>query len=73
MQTGTGNRWFKRLSFAAVAAVALAGLTVPLTPAKAQFYFGIGPGGIDFGVGAPTPYYYPYYRDYYRPYYYYGW
>ncbi|HTV87836.1 MAG TPA: hypothetical protein VME41_02365 [Stellaceae bacterium] len=71
-----GNRWFSKLAIAGVAAVGLAALTVPLHPAKAQLYFGFGPGG--FGVGVAPPYYAPYYAPpyyapYYGPSYYYGW
>ncbi|HKS89092.1 MAG TPA: hypothetical protein VJR70_06600 [Stellaceae bacterium] len=62
------NRRFSRLATAGVAAIGLAAVAVPLAPAKAQLYFGIGPGGFDVGIGAPS-YYNPYYRPYYRPYY----
>lgn len=63
-----GNRRFNRLAAAAVAAIGLAAVAVPLAPAKAQLYFGIGPGGFDVGIGGPS-YYNPYYRPYYNPYY----
>ena len=63
----------KSIAAAAVAAVGLCALTLPTAPAKAQFYFGIGPGGFDVGIGTPyysAPYYNPYYTPYYSPYYY---
>jgi len=69
MSTSISNRRFRPLAAAAVAAVSLGALAVPLAPAKAQLYFGAGPGGFDIGVGAPA-YYPPYYAPYYSPYYY---
>jgi len=60
------------LGSAAVAALALTAIAVPLTPAKAQIGVEIGP----WGVGVGGPYYgYPYYHHYYGygPYYYRGW
>ena len=79
MTIETGNRWFTRVSAAAIAAVALGALVVPLAPANAQ-YLGVDlGGGIGIGLGVPPsaygpypPYYAPYHRPYYRPYYY-GW
>ena len=67
-----------RIAAAIVGAIGLAALTVPMTPAKAQLYFGFGPGGFGIGVGAPyyaSPYYAaPYYPPYYAPApYYYPW
>ena len=68
------NRRFSSIGAAIVAAVGLCALAVPLTPAKAQVYFGFGPGGFSVGVAPPAPYYYapyapaPYYA--YPPYYY---
>ena len=47
MTIETRNRWFTRVGTAAIAAVALGALAVPLTPANAQ-YLGIDLGG---GVG----------------------
>jgi len=78
MRIETRNRWFTRVGTAAIAAVALGALAVPLTPANAQ-YLGVDlGGGVGIGLGAPPsaygvypPYYHPpYYRPYYRPYYY---
>jgi len=70
------NRRFKPLATAAIAALGLVAVALPLAPAKAQFYFGCGPMGcgVDVGgvgVGVTNPYYYSpyYYRPYYRPYY----
>lgn len=63
---------FGLLGTTAVAALALAAVSVPLSPAKAQIGIEVGP----FGVGVGTPYYYPhhYYHHYYGPYYDpYGW
>jgi hypothetical protein len=59
--------------------LALAAVSVPLTPAKA--YVGVDLGGVQIGVGGPYwgpgPYYYgPYYHHHYYGYYgpgYYGW
>jgi hypothetical protein len=71
------NCRFKRVMLATVAAIGLASLAVPLTPAKAQVYFGFGPGGFGVNVAPPAPYYYPtypyYYHHRYYPHYYYGW
>ena len=78
MTIETRNRWFTRVGTAAIAAVALGALAIPLTPAKAQ-YLGVDlGGGVGIGLGVPPsaygvypPYYHaPYYRPYYRPYYY---
>jgi hypothetical protein len=66
MTTVTRNRRFGRLAAATIAVIGLGALTIPLTPAKAQLYFGFGPGG--FGVAVGTPYYYPYYDPYYPAY-----
>ena len=76
MTIETRNRWFTRVGTAAIAAVALGALAVPLTPANAQ-YLGVDlGGGVGIGLGVPPsaygpypPYYHPYYRPY-RPYYY---
>jgi hypothetical protein len=57
----------------ALAALGLAAVTVPLSPAKAQVGIQLGPYG--FGIAAPYPYpYYPraYPYAYYGPGYYYG-
>jgi len=84
MSVKSGNRGFGRLATLAVASVGLAAVALPLSPAKAQAYFGVDLGGVGFGVGAPGYYYppsyyphpygyysYPYYASpYYAPYYY---
>jgi len=63
------NRRFRRVSSALIGVAGLCALAVPLAPAKAQVYFGFGPGGVNVDVGVPTPYYYgPYYSPYYAPY-----
>jgi hypothetical protein len=74
------NRCFSWIAGAVVGAAGLCALAIPTAPAEAQFYFGVGPGGVDFGVSPPAynPYYGPYYgHRYYHPYYYrpyyYGW
>ena len=77
------NRRFNRPAAAAVVALTLAALAVPLTPAKAQVpYLGVDFGnGVGIGIGAPPSAYgiapaspiYPVYPPYYyppRPYYY---
>lgn len=79
----TRNRKFHWLGTAAVAALTLAAVSVPLTPAKA--YIGVDVGPVGFGIGGPYygpspyygpgPYYHHYYGygpGYYRPGYY-GW
>ena len=43
MTIETRNRWFIRVGTAAIAAVALGALAIPLTPAKAQYL------GVDLG------------------------
>ena len=75
MNMTTQNRRFGRIASAVAGATALCALAIPLAPANAQVYFDVGPGGFDFGLGAPAPYYYspyyaPYYPRYYSPYYY---
>jgi len=77
MTMSTNNRRFSYLETLALAALGLAAVTVPLSPAKSQIGVQIGPFG--FGVGAPYPYpYYPraypyvYYGPGYYPGYYYG-
>ena len=69
MSTTKKNRRFHWLGSAAVAAIALTAVAVPLSPAKAQIGIEVGPVGV--GVG---PYYGPgYYHHYYHHYYgYYG-
>lgn len=71
MSASTQNRRFGKLAAALIGAVGLAALTMPLTPAKAQLYFGFGPYGFGIGIAPPAPYYYaPYYAPVYPPYYY---
>jgi hypothetical protein len=66
MSTFTTTRRFSLLGTLAVSAVALATLTVPLAPAKAQYLgFGVGPFG--YGFGAPYSYYYNNPPAYYYP------
>jgi hypothetical protein len=76
MSNMTRNRKFHWLGTTAVAALTLAAVSVPLTPAKA--YIGVDVGPVGIGVGGPYygpgPYYYgPYHHyGYYGPRYY-GW
>jgi hypothetical protein len=74
MSTLNKHRKFHWLGATAVAALSLAAVAVPLTPAKAFIGVDVGPVGI--GIGGPYigPAYYPPYRHYYAPYYgpYYG-
>jgi hypothetical protein len=79
MSSDTKSRKFRWLGATAVGALALATVSVPLTPAKA--YIGVDVGGVGVGIGGPGPYYYspgpyygygPYYHHYYGPGYY-GW
>lgn len=72
------TRKFRWLGGAAVGALALAAVSVPLTPAQA--YIGIDLGPVSIGVPGPVyygpgPYYGPYYHHYYYgpAYYDYGW
>jgi hypothetical protein len=68
MSTTKNTRRFHWLGSAAVAALALTAVAVPLTPAKAQVGIVVGPVGV--GVG---PYYGPgYYPPAYGYGYYYG-
>ena len=74
----TRNRKFRWLGAAGVGALALAAVSVPLTPAKA--YIGVDVGPVGIGVGGPyyygpSPYYHHYSPYYYHHYYgpYYGW
>ena len=82
MLNTTRNHKFHWLGATAVAALTLAAVSVPLTPAKA--YIGVDVGPVGIGIGGPyygpEPYYYgPYhhYYGYYGPGYYrpgyYGW
>jgi hypothetical protein len=80
MSSTIRTRKFHWLGATAVAALSLAAIAVPLTPAKA--YFGVDVGPVGIGIGgpyySPGPYYYgPYhhYYGYYGPRYYdpYGW
>jgi len=69
MTMSTRNRRFSYLGTLALAALGLAAVTVPLSPAKAQVGLQVGPFGV--GVGVPYPYPYPYHHRAY-PYVYYG-
>jgi len=77
MSTTNHRHRFHWLGSTAVAAIALAAVAVPLTPAKAQIGVEVGPFGV--GIGAPyygpSPYFHPYYHPYYGYYgpYYWGW
>jgi hypothetical protein len=79
MSSNTNTRKFRWLGAAAVGALALAAVSIPLSPAKA--YIGVDVGPVTVGVPgpyyyapAPGPYYGPYYHHYgYGPYYDYGW
>jgi hypothetical protein len=67
MLNTTRNRKFHWLGTTAIAALTLAAMSVPLTPAKA--YTGVDVGPVGIGVGGPYygpgPYYYgPYHRYY---------
>ena len=71
MSSGMNTRKFRWLGGAAVGALALAAVSIPLSPAKA--YIGVDLGPVTIGV--PGPYYYgpgPYYGPYYHHHYYYG-
>jgi hypothetical protein len=73
MSSKINTRKFRWLTGATVGALALAAVSVPLTPAQA--YIGIDVGGVGIGIGGPGPFYYgpgPYYHHYYGPGYY-GW
>jgi len=80
MSTNIRTRKFHWLGSAAVAALALFAVSVPLTPAKA--FIGVDVGGIGVGIGGPYGYYpppprfaydSPYYYGYGPGYYRYGW
>jgi hypothetical protein len=77
MSRSLNTRKFRWLGGAAIGALALAAVAVPLTPAKA--YIGVDLGPVSIGVPGPVyygpgPYYGPhYYHHYYGPYYDYGW
>ena len=82
MSSTTRPRKFHWLGATTVAALSLAVVAIPLTPAKA--YIGVDVGPVGVGIGgpyyAPGPYYYGYgpyhhYYGYYGPGYYgpYGW
>jgi hypothetical protein len=77
MSRSPNTRKFRWLGGAAVGALALAAVSVPLAPAKA--YIGVDLGPVSIGVPGPVyygpgPYYGPhYYHHYYGPYYDYGW
>lgn len=80
MSTKIRTRKFHWLGSAAVAALALFAVSVPLTPAKA--FIGVDVGGVGIGIGGPyygyygpRPYAYdpPYYYGYAPGYYHYGW
>lgn len=73
MSSTIRNRKFHWLGATAVAALSLAAVAVPLTPAKA--YVGIDLGPVGIGIGGPYygpgPYY-GYYGPYHHHAYYYG-
>jgi hypothetical protein len=79
MLTNKINRRFHWLGAAAIGALGLAAVAVPLTSAKAQIGVEVGPVGIGiggpyYGYYGPAPYYsYGYYGPYYHHYYYRGW
>ena len=69
MSSNMNTRKFRWLGGAAVGALALAAVSIPLSPAKA--YVGVDLGPVTIGV--PGPYYYgpgPYYGPYYHHFYY---
>jgi hypothetical protein len=77
MSSTTRNRKFRWLGAAAVGALTLVAVSVPLTPAKA--YIGVDLGGVGIDIGGPyygpayyPPPYYHHYYGYYGPGYYYG-
>ncbi len=79
MSIKTRTRKFHWIGSAAVAALALFAVSVPLTPAKA--FIGVDVGGVGIGIGGPylgyyppPAYYGPSYYNYYgpSPYYPYG-
>jgi hypothetical protein len=79
MSSTIKTRKFRWLGATAVGALALAAMSVPLTPAKAYIGVdigGVGIGGPYYGPG-PYGYYGPYhhygYHGYYGPGYYGGW
>jgi hypothetical protein len=71
MAMATQTRRVSYLGAIAAAALTVAALTVPLSPAKAD-WAGVQLGPFGFGVGGPGPYYYGYRYDYPYPYYDYG-
>jgi hypothetical protein len=87
MSISTRKRRFSTIVAAAVAALGLAALSLPLTPAQAQVpYLGVDfGGGFGVGIGAPPSAYgmapasplSPFFGSYYYPpapgYYYYRW
>jgi hypothetical protein len=78
VSSNINTRKFRWFGGAAIGALALATLAVPLTPAHAQIGVQIGPYGVDVGgpYYGPGPYYYGYGPHYYHHYYgpgYYGW
>ena len=78
MSSNLNTRKFRWLGTAAVGALALTAVSIPLSPAKA--YIGVDVGPVQIGVPGPFyygpgPYYYghgQYYHHYYGPGYY-GW
>jgi hypothetical protein len=58
-------RRFHWIGSAAVGALALTAIAVPLTPANAQIGVQVGPVGV--GVGPYYGYYHPYHWGYYGP------
>jgi hypothetical protein len=69
MSKTKNTRRFHWLGSAAVAAIALTALAVPLSPAKAQVGVEVGPVGVGVGPYYGPGYYHPYYHRYYGPYY----
>ena len=76
MSSNAKTRKFRWLGATTTAAVALAAVSLPLTPAKAQIGVQIGPYGVGVGMPyyyGPGPYYYGYGPYYHHHYHYYDW
>lgn len=50
MSLKTKKSWFRRITFAAIAACTLGAAAIPTAPAEAALRVWGGPGGIQFGV-----------------------